>query len=129
MPRAHTVELNDRACHGDAAAALALLEQSIARGHGRIGLLRYWQARQLGAALVRRHHDYARRVAENMSDRVLAGLAAQAQRRHRGESAAATSASASEHDRAPVVDEHAALQKRLHGACEHHAFDIAPHGQ
>ncbi len=129
MPRAQTVELNDRACHGDAAAALALLEHSIGRGHGRIGLLRYWQARRLGAALEPRHHDYARRVAEKISDRALAALAAQAQRRHRDESAAVAQAGASEHDRAPVVDEHAALQKRIHGAREHHAFDVAPHSQ
>ncbi len=125
MPRAHTVELNDRACRGDAAAALALLEHSMTRGHGRIGLLRYWQARQLGAALEGRHHDYAQRVAGKMSDRALAGLAAQAQQRHRGESANREL----EHDRAAVVDEHAPLEKCLHGAREHHAFDIASHGQ
>jgi hypothetical protein len=82
MPRANTVELNERATQGDAAAALALLEQSMARGHGRIGLLRYLRARCLGAALELRHHDYAQRVAARMSETALACLAAEAQRRH-----------------------------------------------
>ncbi|MCP3720231.1 hypothetical protein [Paraburkholderia sp. CNPSo 3281] len=82
MPRTETVELNKRACHGDAEAALALLEQSMARGHGRIGLLRYLQARCVGAALARRHHDYAERVASRMSEDTFAALVAQAQRRH-----------------------------------------------
>lgn len=84
VPRAKTVELNQRASHGDAAAALALLEQSIARGHERIGLLRYLRARCLGAALERRHHDYAQRVTGKLSETALAGLAQEAQRRHRG---------------------------------------------
>ncbi|MEM5405933.1 hypothetical protein AB4Y45_06510 [Paraburkholderia sp. EG287A] len=82
MPRTVTVELNKRACHGDAEAALALLEQSMARGHGRIGLLRYLQARCVGAPLARRHHDYAERVASRMSEGAFAALVAQAQRRH-----------------------------------------------
>lgn len=82
VPRAKTVELNQRASHGDAAAALALLEQSMARGHQRIGLLRYLRARCLGAALEGRHHDYARRVTGKLSETALAGLAQEAQRRH-----------------------------------------------
>ncbi|MEM5420719.1 MULTISPECIES: hypothetical protein [Paraburkholderia] len=82
MPRTATVELNKRACHGDAEAALALLEQSMARGHGRIGLLRYLQARCVGAPLAQRHHDYAERVASRMSEGAFAALAAQAQRRY-----------------------------------------------
>lgn len=87
MPRTETVELNKRACQGDAQAALALLEQSMARGHGRIGLLRYLQARCVGAALEQRHHDYAQRVASKMSERPFAALVAQAQRRHRNAAA------------------------------------------
>jgi len=129
MPRAKTVELNQRASHGDAAAALALLEQSMARGHGRIGLLRYLQARCAGAALARQHHEYARQVAGKMSNDALAALAAQAQRRHGTAAARTPPRDPSKHDRAPVVDEDPSLEKRLHGARERHAFDIAPDGQ
>ena len=129
MPRAKTVELNERACHGDAAAALTLLEQSMARGHGRIGLLRYLQARCAGAALARQHHDYARQVADNMSDDALAALAAQAQHRHGAAAARSRPRGHSQHDGAPVVDENSPLEKRLHGARERHAFDVAPDGQ
>ena len=123
MPRAKTVELNKRASHGDAAAALALLEQSMARGHGRIGLLRYLQARCVGAALAGRHHDYARQVAGKMSEHALAALAAQAQRRH------GAAPVRSQHDGAPVVDEDPALEKRLHGTRERHALHVAPDSQ
>lgn len=84
VPRAKTVDLNQRANHGDAAAALALLEQSMARGHQRIGLLRYLRARCLGAVLEGRHHDYAQRVTARLSETALACLAQEAQRRHRG---------------------------------------------
>ena len=84
VPRTKTVELNQRASHGDAAAALALLEQSMARGHQRIGLLRYLRARCLGATLEGRHHDYARRVTGKLSEAALASLAQEAQRRHQG---------------------------------------------
>ncbi|WP_335930010.1 hypothetical protein [Paraburkholderia pallida] len=84
VPRAKTVDLNQRASLGDAAAALALLEQSMARGHQRIGLLRYLRARCLGAALEGRHHDYAQRVTARLSEVALAGLAQEAQRRHLG---------------------------------------------
>jgi len=129
MPRAKTVELNKRASHGDAAAALALLEQSMARGHGRIGLLRYLQARCVGAALAGRHHDYARQVAGKMSEHALAALAAQAQRRHGAASAGAPAPVPSQHDGAPVVDEDAALEKRLHGTRERHALHVAPDSQ
>lgn len=81
MSRIETVELNKRACNGDPVAALALLEHSMARGHGRIGLLRYLHARCVGAVLARRHHDYAERVISRMSAGAFAALVAQAQRR------------------------------------------------
>ncbi|WP_410818227.1 hypothetical protein [Paraburkholderia sp.] len=75
MPRAHTAELLKRAYEaGDSAAALALLEQSMALGHRRIALLRYLQARHLHAALDARHHEYVREIAERMSPPTLARL-------------------------------------------------------
>jgi hypothetical protein len=129
MPRARTVELNKHASQGDAGAALALLEQSMARGHGRIALLRYLQARSVGASLERRHHDYARRIAGAMSEGALTALFAQAQHRHCATAAAVEKGARSQHDGAPVVDEHPALEKCLHGARERHAFDVAPDRQ
>lgn len=79
--RPQTIELSERATAGDAQAALALLEHSMARGHRRIALLRYLQAQYLSAPLQARHHDYVRRVAQRLSVEALAGLAAEARRR------------------------------------------------
>ncbi|WP_322045308.1 hypothetical protein [Paraburkholderia sp. J67] len=79
--RALTIELTERAASGDAQAALALLEHSMARGHRRIALLRYLHAEHLRAPLQAHHHDYVRRVAQRLSADTLAGLAAEARRR------------------------------------------------
>jgi hypothetical protein len=84
MARAQTVELTERAyAEGDALAALALLEQSMARGQRRIALLRYLQAQYLDAPLDGRHHDYVQRVAAGMSAAVLEALLAEARKRVR----------------------------------------------
>ncbi|MBN3852102.1 MULTISPECIES: hypothetical protein [unclassified Paraburkholderia] len=79
--RPQTVELSERAASGDAQAALALLELSMARGHRRIALLRYLHAQYLSAPLQAHHHDYVQRIAQRLSAETLAGLAAEARRR------------------------------------------------
>ncbi|WP_408734072.1 hypothetical protein [Paraburkholderia bannensis] len=79
--RPQTIELTERATAGDAQAALALLELSMARGHRRIALLRYLQAQHLSAPLQPHHHDYVQRIAQRLSADTLAGLAAEARRR------------------------------------------------
>jgi hypothetical protein len=79
--RPQTIELSERATAGDAQAALALLEHSMARGHRRIALLRYLHAQYLSAPLQARHHDYVQRVAQRLSAETLASLAAEARRR------------------------------------------------
>jgi hypothetical protein len=82
MARAYTVELTARAyAQGDARAALALLEQSMARGQRRIALLRYLQAQYLDAPLDGRHHDYVQRVAAGMSAVALEALLVEARKR------------------------------------------------
>ena len=79
MSRAQTSELVKRAyTGGDADAAVALLEQSIALGHRRIALIRYLQAEHLGAVLDARHHEYVRGVAARMSSDTLAKVVAEA---------------------------------------------------
>jgi hypothetical protein len=61
---------------GDPAAALALLERSIA-------LLRYLQAQRVDAPLDARHHAYVRAVAARMSAETLRRVAAEARSRAR----------------------------------------------
>jgi hypothetical protein len=82
--RPQTVELSGRAALGDAQAALALLEHSMARGHRRIALLRYLHAQHLGAPLQTHHHDYVQQIAQRLSAATLAGLAEEARRRRGG---------------------------------------------
>lgn len=84
MPRARTSELVRRAYDaGDAQAAIALLEQSMALGHRRIALIRYLQAEHLHAPLDARHHDYVRSVAARMSAATLARVVGEARARAR----------------------------------------------
>jgi hypothetical protein len=84
MPRAHTSELVKLAYDaGDAEAAVALLEQSIALGHRRIALIRYLQAQHLDAPLDARHHDYVRHVAARMSATTLERVVGEARVRAR----------------------------------------------
>lgn len=59
-------------------AALALFERSMEHGHTRIALLRYMDARDLSAPLAEKHHDYARLVVTQMSDREVEAVARQA---------------------------------------------------
>ncbi|MGF6774183.1 hypothetical protein P3T18_006697 [Paraburkholderia sp. GAS199] len=76
--------LTERACQqGDAHAALALLDQSIALRHRRIALIRYLLAQQLGAALQPRHHQYVQKIAERLSEEALARIANAARARRR----------------------------------------------
>ena len=82
MSRAQTSELVKRAyTAGDADAAVALLEQSIALGHRRIALIRYLQAQYLEAVLDARHHEYVRGVAARMSPDALARVVGEARMR------------------------------------------------
>ncbi len=82
MSRAATSELLKRAyAAGDAQAAVALLDQSIALGHRRIALIRYLQAQHLHAPLDARHHEYVRDVAARMSDATLARVVGEARAR------------------------------------------------
>jgi hypothetical protein len=82
MSRADTSELLKRAyAAGDAQAAVALLDQSIALGHRRIALIRYLQAQHLHAPLDARHHEYVRDVAARMSDATLARVVGEARAR------------------------------------------------
>ncbi|SEB16119.1 hypothetical protein [Paraburkholderia sartisoli] len=82
--RLATARLTERACHqGDAHAALALLDQSIALRHRRIALIRYLLAQQLGAELEPRHHDYVRKIAARLSAQALARIAGAARARLR----------------------------------------------
>ncbi|HWT34941.1 MAG TPA: hypothetical protein VN289_01605 [Paraburkholderia sp.] len=79
MTRAQTSELLKRAyASGDAHAAVALLDQSIALGHRRIALIRYLQAQHLHAPLDARHHEYVRDVAARMSPATLARVVGEA---------------------------------------------------
>ncbi|SKC91219.1 hypothetical protein SAMN05446935_7094 [Burkholderia sp. YR290] len=95
MSRAQTSELVKRAyAAGDADAAVALLDQSIALGHRRIALIRYLQAQYLEAALDARHHEYVRGIAARMSPDTLARVVGEARVR-RGRQ------SADEHDECP----------------------------
>ncbi|WP_345814542.1 hypothetical protein AAGS40_20205 [Paraburkholderia sp. PREW-6R] len=83
--RIATARLTERACHqGDAAAALALLDQSIVLRHRRIALIRYLLAQRLGAALQPRHHEYVQRIASQLDTQALARIAAAAHVRLRG---------------------------------------------
>jgi hypothetical protein len=82
--RLATARLTERACHeGDAAAALALLDQSIVLRHRRIALIRYLLAQQLGAPLEARHHAYVEKIAAHLSADTLARIAAAARARLR----------------------------------------------
>ncbi|BEU24143.1 hypothetical protein [Paraburkholderia caribensis] len=82
MSRAQTSDLVKRAyTGGDADAAVALLEQSIALGHRRIALIRYLQAQYLEAVLDARHHEYVRGVAARMSPDTLARVVGEARLR------------------------------------------------
>ncbi|SEK10468.1 hypothetical protein [Paraburkholderia diazotrophica] len=82
MSREHTSELLKRAyAAGDAHAAVALLDQSIALGHRRIALIRYLQAQHLDAPLDARHHEYVREVAARMSPATLARVVGEARAR------------------------------------------------
>jgi hypothetical protein len=82
MSRAHTSELLKRAyAAGDAHAAVALLDQSMALGHRRIALIRYLQAQHLDAPLDARHHEYVREVAARMSPATLARVVGEARAR------------------------------------------------
>jgi hypothetical protein len=82
--RLATARLTERACHeGDADAALALLEQSIALRHRRIALIRYLLAQQLGAPLQSRHHEYVEKIAARLSAETLARVASAARARLR----------------------------------------------
>ncbi|MEM5435659.1 hypothetical protein [Paraburkholderia diazotrophica] len=82
MSRALTSELLKRAyAAGDAHAAVALLDQSIALGHRRIALIRYLQAQHLDAPLDARHHEYVREVAARMSPATLARVVGEARAR------------------------------------------------
>jgi hypothetical protein len=75
--RLATARLTERACHeGDADAALALLDQSIA-------LIRYLLAQQLGAPLQARHHEYVEKIAARLSADTIARLAGAARARLR----------------------------------------------
>jgi len=79
MSRAQTSELLKRAYSaGDAHAAVALLDQSIALGHRRIALIRYLQAQHLDAQLDARHHEYVREIAARMSPETLARVVGEA---------------------------------------------------
>jgi len=82
--RLATTRLTERACQqGDAHAALALLEQSIALRHRRIALIRYLLAQQLGAPLQARHHEYVQKIAARLSADALARIADTARSRLR----------------------------------------------
>jgi hypothetical protein len=82
MARADTSELVRRAyAAGDARAAVALLDQSIALGHRRIALIRYLQAQHLDAPLDARHHEYVREIAARMSPATLARVVGEARAR------------------------------------------------
>ena len=82
MTRARTAELVKLAyAAGDADAAVALLDQSIALGHRRIALIRYLQAQYLEAVLDARHHEYVRGVAARMSTDALARVVGEARAR------------------------------------------------
>lgn len=82
MSRARTTELVRQAyAAGDPAAAVALLDQSIALGHRRIALIRYLQAQYLEAALDARHHEYVRAIAARMSPDALARVVGEARAR------------------------------------------------
>jgi hypothetical protein len=82
--RSATARLTERACHeGDAGAALALLDQSIALRHRRIALIRYLLAQQLGAPLQARHHEYVEKIAARLSADTLARVAGAARARLR----------------------------------------------
>ncbi|MEM5345543.1 hypothetical protein [Paraburkholderia azotifigens] len=89
MSRAQTSELVKRAyAAGDADAAMALLDQSIALGHRRIALIRYLQAQYLGAPLDARHHEYVKAIAARMSAATLARVLGEARAR-RGQASCA----------------------------------------
>ncbi|MBP0591550.1 hypothetical protein J8I87_17825 [Paraburkholderia sp. LEh10] len=82
MSRADTSALLKRAYGaGDARAAIALLDQSIALGHRRIALIRYLQAQHLDAPLDARHHEYVREIAARMSPQTLARVVGEARAR------------------------------------------------
>ncbi|WP_241024225.1 hypothetical protein [Burkholderia sp. Ac-20365] len=82
MSRTRTAELVKQAyVAGDPAAAVALLDQSIALGHRRIALIRYLQAQYLEAVLDVRHHEYVRGVAARMSSDALARVVGEARAR------------------------------------------------
>ncbi|GGC69336.1 hypothetical protein GCM10011400_66630 [Paraburkholderia caffeinilytica] len=82
--RLATARLTERACHhGDAHAALALLDQSIELRHRRIALIRYLLAQQLGAPLQSRHHEYVEKIAARLSADALARIAGAARARLR----------------------------------------------
>jgi hypothetical protein len=84
MARAQTSELLQRVYSaGDAGAAVALLDQSIALGHRRIALIRYLQAEFLGGSLDARHHEYVKGVAARMSAETLAKVVGEAEIRIR----------------------------------------------
>jgi hypothetical protein len=94
MSRARTAELLKRAYEaGDAHAAVALLELSMALGHRRIALIRYLQAQYLQGPLEARHHEYVRGIAARMSPVALARVVGEARvraARCRHESASGT---------------------------------------
>jgi hypothetical protein len=82
--RLATSRLTERACrHGDAHAALALLDQSIVLRHRRIALIRYLLAQRLGAPLLPRHHAYVEKIAAGLSADALARIAGAARARLR----------------------------------------------
>jgi hypothetical protein len=82
--RVATARLTERACrHGDANAALALLDQSMALGHRRIALIRYLLAQQLGAPLQVRHHEYVQKIAARLPADALTRIAHAAHERLR----------------------------------------------